>query len=363
MNILILHWKDIKNPNAGGGTRYAHHIAQRLSKEHKVMLLSYRFSGSSRKTKVNENYTILRLGNKVTYHLKTPLYALKHRTSFDLILDSVILAPKLPLVSRFCQARKVALVHQFFNDLLREEFSPLIGRIIGFLEKLWPCVYQDFSFITVSESIQEKLSKRGISTVKVIHPGVPLANYEYHPARTSDSPLLIYIGRLKKYKGLQYAINAMEKVIQTFPAAKLLIAGRGDYDEALKEHIKEANVSEHVELLGYVSEAKKAEMLERAHLFLFPSVAEGWGISAIEAQACGIPVVGTDTDGLCDSVRDGETGRLVPFGKPDKLAEAIIELLSHPEKRKELAANAHQYAQRFSWERTLEQMENELLEG
>lgn len=356
MNTLVLHWKDIKNPNAGGGTRYAHQIAQKLSEEHDVTLLSYRFPGSPKKTTINENYTIHRRGNKISYHLKAPLYLLKHRREYDLILDSVILAPKLLLCSHFCKAKKIALVHQFFQRVIKEQFSKLFSLPIGLFEKLWPPFYRNFTMVAVSESIRRKLLKRGAKDVKVIPPGLQIEKYEYHPKRKAKTPLLIYIGRLKKYKGIQYGIKAMQHVLNSFPNATFLIAGRGDYKQNLQSLITKLDLGSHVELLGYVSEKKKAEMLKRAHLFLFPSIAEGWGISAIEAQACGIPVVGTNTDGLQDSIKDRKTGRLVPYGKPKKIAKEIIALLSNSERRKQLAENAYTWAQRFSWEHTLERL-------
>lgn len=362
MQILILHWKDIRNPHAGGGTRYAHHIAQSLSENHNVTLLSFRFDGAPKKTKINGNYTILRMGNKVTYHLKAPIYILKHRQEFDLILDSVILTPKLPIVSFFCEGRKVALIHQFFCDVIKEEFPSFFAPLIGFLEKLWPFFYRNFFIITVSDSTREKLLKRGIPKgIKIIPPGLKVGDYEYHPEQKADSPLLIYIGRLKKYKGLQHGVKAMEEVVKEFPNAKLLIAGRGDYKKKLEKIVENSSVSDNIELLGYVSEEKKTEMLKTAHLFIFPSIAEGWGISAIEAQTCGVPVIGTDTDGLRDSVKNGKTGRLVPYGEPDILAKEIIDLLSNPKKRRKLAEAAHQWAQNFNWKRTLNEMQKNLV--
>jgi glycosyltransferase involved in cell wall biosynthesis len=87
---------------------------------------------------------------------------------------------------------------------------------------------------------------------------------------------------------------------------------------------------------------------------------EGWGISNLEAAACGTPTVASDAPGLRDSVVDGETGFLVPHGNTAVLADRLALLLAEPELRARLAAGARQFALRFTWNRAADETERHL---
>jgi glycosyltransferase involved in cell wall biosynthesis len=90
--------------------------------------------------------------------------------------------------------------------------------------------------------------------------------------------------------------------------------------------------------------------MQRAWVFVNPSMMEGWGITTIEANACGVPVVASNVPGLRESVQNPHTGYLVPYGDVDALATRITELLVSPELRGEMSKNAITWAQQFDWE-------------
>ena len=91
--------------------------------------------------------------------------------------------------------------------------------------------------------------------------------------------------------------------------------------------------------------------LHRARVFLNPSPKEGWGLTVIEANACGLPVVASDRPGLRDSVRDGETGRLVPYGDDKAMADAALDLLRDTDRWSAYSNAARAWSATFDWDR------------
>ncbi len=102
---------------------------------------------------------------------------------------------------------------------------------------------------------------------------------------------------------------------------------------------------------GHLSGPDLTRALHRASLFLNPSPKEGWGLTVIEANACGLPVVASDSPGLRDSVRDGETGLLVPYGDASTMATAALSLLDDSERHRAFGDAARVWAATFSWDR------------
>ena len=109
-------------------------------------------------------------------------------------------------------------------------------------------------------------------------------------------------------------------------------------------------VSSSVIFTGYISMEEKVNWMRRSHVIVNPSPKEGWGLTNIEANACGTPAVASDADGLRDSVNNGETGLLFPYGNHKILAEQVIRILSDNELRERLTRNAITWAQNFTWD-------------
>jgi len=105
-----------------------------------------------------------------------------------------------------------------------------------------------------------------------------------------------------------------------------------------------------VTFTGFVSEREKVEWLHRASVLVYPSPKEGWGISAIEAAACGTPVVASDSEGLRDAVRHGMTGFLVPHTDVGAWAGRLRELLTEPVTQARLGAGGREWARGFDWD-------------
>jgi glycosyltransferase involved in cell wall biosynthesis len=166
--------------------------------------------------------------------------------------------------------------------------------------------------------------------------------------------LLLYVGRLMPWKGVDSAIQALLHI----PDSALLIAGDGEERTRLEELANSLGVRERVCFAGAVPRTTLPSIYSSVDLLLATSFAsETFGISLVEAQACGLPVVATRFGGFPEVVDDGRTGLLVPPRTPQALARAVSTLLDDPARRAAMAAAAPAWAAQFIWPAVLERVE------
>ncbi|NOY60678.1 MAG: glycosyltransferase family 4 protein, partial [Calditrichaeota bacterium] len=203
----------------------------------------------------------------------------------------------------------------------------------------------------VSQSTRSELREMGVrSQIDLLQNAVDIERYQVLADEKSTTPLIGYLGRLKKYKSVEHVLRALLLVKERFSEIKLLIIGDGDYRRELERKAKALGLDDKVEFAGYVSHEEKVKLLNRLWLAINPSPKEGWGLTVIEANACAVPVVAADSPGLRDSVVDGTTGVLYPYGDINSLANEITRLLKDKTKRNQLALQARKWAEEFSWD-------------
>jgi phosphatidylinositol alpha-1,6-mannosyltransferase len=201
--------------------------------------------------------------------------------------------------------------------------------------------------------------------VRVIHPGVDLAQYAAAAAaKKSNSehgrgPLLLTVARLVARKGIDTVLTALPEIAARHPNVRYAIAGEGLDRDRLEALIRQLALTERVEWLGYVNHDALAPLYASADLFVLPSRSiselgdiEGFGLVLLEAQACGTPVVAARSGGMPDALEDGVTGVLVPPSDPAALAHAIDELLSDEPKRARMSQAARALAATRTWQAT-----------
>jgi glycosyltransferase involved in cell wall biosynthesis len=138
------------------------------------------------------------------------------------------------------------------------------------------------------------------------------------------------------------------------------IAGTGDHRRELERVAAELGQTSVVTFHDFVSEARKIALLRSAWANLFPSPKEGWGITVVEAAACGTPSIASDSPGLRDSVRHAETGYLVPHGDVNALAARMLELAGDPALVARLGDAARRFAVQLTWERSAAETQRHL---
>jgi glycosyltransferase involved in cell wall biosynthesis len=160
-----------------------------------------------------------------------------------------------------------------------------------------------------------------------------------------------FVKHLKARYGPEYLIRAMEVIVRQYPQTRLLMAGSGELRSQLEELTGQLGLTRNVSFLGAIEHHQVPEILKNVNIFVMPSIQEGFGVSAVEAQAMEIPVVATKVGGVPEVVRDGITGILVEPCNPEQLATAIIELIENPEKRKEMGKEGRKYVlSHYQWE-------------
>src|SRR5690606_10569321 len=227
--------------------------------------------------------------------------------------------------------------------------------LVWLLERPIPAAYRRAGFHAISESTRDDLVARGVARdrIRVIYPGVDAARFTpaATPGARAEAPTFLYIGRLRRSRGVEYAIRAVAEARRPRPELPLEIAGAGVDRPWLERLAAELGPGEAIRLLGFVPEDAKLGLLRRAWANIYPSPKEGWGITNVEAAACGTPSLASDSPGLRDSVRHGETGYLVPHGDVAALAARMLELGADPALVERLGRQARRFAEQLSWER------------
>ena len=360
MRIAVVNWQDREHPQAGGAEIHLHEIFGRLARGgHEVTLLCGGWAGAPPRTEL-DGMRVIRAGTRGTF-------ALRARGTWrrevapsqpDVLVEDI---NKVPLFTPWWGARQVVgLVPHLFGATAFQELGAPAAAAVWLAERPLPWAYRGVPFQAISVSTADDLAERGIARerVTVIHPGIDHGTYTPDPAARSATPLVAYVGRLKRYKRVDLVIRAFAAL--AMPAARLEIAGSGDHRPALEALVRSLALDARVTFLGFVSDADKRALLRRAWALALASPKEGWGISNLEAAACGTPVVASDSPGLRESVRDGETGYLVPHGDVARLRDAIGRLCGDRALVERLGAQARRFAMTFSWERAARETEAHL---
>ncbi len=351
--ILIFNWRDTRHIYGGGAELYVHEIAKQWVKDgHQVTVFCGNDSYSKRR-EIIDGVEIIRRGGFYFVYLWAFIYYLtQFRGKYDIIVDCHNGIPFFtPIYSRkpiYC------LIHHIHQEVFRHSLPKPLAKLAIFLEKdLMPIVYRNVKFITVSESSKKDIQSFGLGTkkgIEIVHPGVNSKNLTL--GRKSPEPTILYLGRLKAYKSVDVLVRAFEKVIRQVDDARLVIVGSGEEENSLKRLASELNLNGKVVFRGKVSEKEKIELFQKAWVFVNPSFMEGWGITTIEANACGTPIVASDVPGLRDSVKNMETGRLVSYGNSDAFAESILTIIRDKDLRDRMSQEAVKWASNFDWSKT-----------
>ena len=359
MRILVVNWQDRENPQAGGAEIHLHEIFGRIAAMgHSVRLLCGGWPGCPPRTQL-DGIDVYRVGTRHTYPLLARRYYKRHLVGWpEIVVEDI---NKVPLYTpRWGAPAVVALVPHLFGSTAFQELAAPLAAAVWTAERPLGRAYRGVPFEAISESTAEDLVARGIPrpSIEVIYPGIDTVSYTPNQAERSPTPVFAYLGRLKKYKGVHFVIRAFAALPS--PNAVLEIAGAGDYRDELEQLARSLDLGDRVRFLGRISEADKLALLRRAWALVFASPKEGWGITNLEAAACATPVVASNSPGIRESVRDGQTGFLVPHGDTGAMAAAMGRLANSPALVAHLGAEARVFAESFTWERAADQTERHL---
>jgi len=360
VKILLVNWQDRDNPQGGGAEIHLHEIFGRLAKKgHQVDLLCGGWPGSPARAEL-DGIQVHRVGTRSSFPFLARQFYQKNIRSMghDVLVEDINKIPLYtPLWSRH---RTAALVPHLFGGTAFLELPAPLAAAVWMSERPLGAIYRKVAFEAISESTRDDLVARGIprENVAVIYPGIDTTGYTPAPGTRADRPIFAYLGRLKKYKGVHYVIRAFAAMQNR--NATLEIAGAGDYRPALELLARSLDLGDRVRFLGRISEPEKLALLRRAWGLVFASPKEGWGITNLEAAACATPVVASNSPGIRESVRDGETGFLVPHADTAAMGAAMDRLAASRALVEELGVKARAFAESFTWERAARETEAHL---
>jgi len=353
VRILLVNWNDRENPQAGGAEIHLHELFGRIAGwGHEIQLVASGWPGCAPHATV-DGIQVTRVAGRHSFALRgrgAARHALRQRP-FDVVIEDI---NKVPLfIPTLTRLPFVAIVPHLFGTTAFAEASAPLAAIVWAAELPIPWVYRRAGFHAISESTRDDLVRRGVPAerVVVIHPGVDSQAYRPDPATPrATRPTFLYLGRLKRYKGVELALRAIAAARQSRADITLDICGQGDDRPRLERLARQLGLAAAVRFLGFVPEEEKRRLLRRAWAVVFPSPKEGWGITNVEAAACGTPALASDSDGLRESVRDGVTGYLVPHGDAAALANRILALANDPGLVERLGRAARSFAEGLSWD-------------
>ena len=352
--LLAINFRDPANPEAGGAELHLEHVLlEAVRRGWQVTWLAAGFKGCTSESE-HKGIRIVRRGTWWNFNLIVPKIL---RTQFvgsaqpELIIEDINKAPCF--APWFTRAPVAVVIPHLFGTTVFREANPLVALYVLALESLIPRAYRGCRFLVISESTRDDVVARGIPAgqVHVVHCGVDHGRYrKVERIAKAPRPTLTFVGRLRRYKGLDWVLKALPSVLARVPEARLEIIGDGPYEKELRRRVAGSQLGRAVEFLGFLPGEKKVERLNASWAVLQPSPKEGWGLTVVEASACGTAVVASDAPGLRDSVRRDETGLLVPYEDASALADAIVRVLTDTALRRKLEQGGLAWAARFQWD-------------
>jgi glycosyltransferase involved in cell wall biosynthesis len=352
MRILVLNYRDITHPLAGGAEVHLHEVFGRIVKlGHSVMLFTTSYKGALER-EIIDGIDVIRCGSDALFQINVlrKIPKLIKEFNADIVFEDL---NKLPLFSP-CITKLPILIqiqHLWRLSIFREAFFP-VALVVWIGERLIPFIYKNCPFVTASPSAFSELRELGVKQeISIVYHGTDLIpqNEEW----TKDKSLyFMWLGRFRKYKGVWIALKAFKIFAKKYPDVELFFAGSGPEEKKLRAKAKEWGLENRVKFLGYVDNKEKLKFMNKALALLQTSYKEGWGLTVIEAGGVGTTTIASRVSGLCDSVKDGETGLLFKVGDFAECADLMEKIYINPPLREKLESEAKHFASSFDWNKS-----------
>jgi len=303
-----------------------------------------------------------RKGLILTYFVRT-LFSLNKKVSSSINLiysNSDFLPDVLPSCVwklRNKSTKWVQVIHHIYINPFKRKGKNLLINLLSYLSQRLSFILikkRADLIIVVNPVVKNQLLQLGFKAPKITVNYNGVDTQKIKQLKPSNKKYdCVFLGRLNVSKGIFDLPKIWEIVKEKKPNAKLAIVGGGNkpLEDELKRKVKENGLKKNIDILGYLEDEKKFGILKSSKVFVFPSYEEGFGIAALEAMACGLPVVAYDLPAyevLGDAIVK------VPVGDKEAFAEAVIRLLSDRQLRNELCEKARKVASQFDWDRIVE---------
>lgn len=324
---------------------------------------------------IDEKYHLLQMGDNINIH-RLPIGKnsenIHYQTKKELIAytwNAFWFARKL------AKQNKYDLTHSFFSVpcglislFLKWEFKlPYIislrgsdvpgysERFVGLYRWITPTILKIWKGATFVISNSQGLKDLALKAqpkkeIGVVYNGIDVE--EFVPDTTKQNKdifTIICVSRVTPRKGVRFLIQAFKILSARYDQVRLLIVGDGNEKKSLEDLVQGLDLNDKVEFAGAIAHENVLGFYQRANVFVLPSLNEGMSNVMLEALACGLPVVATETGGTKELLTDNVNGLVVKMKDADDLAEKIERLILHPELEKAMSLESRKLAQTLSW--------------
>jgi glycosyltransferase involved in cell wall biosynthesis len=363
-DVVVVNWRDLDHPLAGGAEIYAWQYARALQEAGvRVRFLTSRGKGQADRDD-RDGIEVRRGGGALGFYLFALLWLLRHRRDIDAVIDPACGLPSFsPLVLRR-GTPALLIVHHVHQAQFAVHFPAPVAAFGRWLERVaMRRVYRRHTTVAVSPSTRAEMRRQlgWTGDVRILENGADLPSYGARRAATKDANRIVVLGRLVTHKRVDLALDAVALAqSETGLGGRDLhvdVIGQGPEHERLLAHATRLGLADRVTFHGYLPAAEKDELLARASVHVCASDAEGWGQAVIDAAGWGVPTLARDVPGLRDSIRDGESGWLVPDHADHEVVvrrlaaglTAALEQGSDPASRILRADACTAWARTFDW--------------
>lgn len=359
----IVHvYKDMYPPVEGGVERIMYHMARMASEEFKVGVITAPGGMKTGHRTIDGRIDVTEvasLGRLQSTPIAPAFLTALRRSGADLF--HFHFPHPMGEAAYLLSGLKTPAVATYHGDVVRQKAALMVYRPImqRFLKRMQVIMPTTERFLGFSKDLRGHLDR-----CEVVNLGYPPDDYELDHVtgpmadeyKQKWGDFIFFIGCLRYYKGLRYAIDAMAELSSERPDAKLVIAGSGNEGAALKAQVESLGLADRVHFLGRVSDPEAVALLHAAKVFCLPAceTAEVFGLCQIEAMFCGLPIVSTDlATGVPEVNQHEESGLIVPPENSAALAEALGRILGDDALHKKLSEGGRERALRLYTARTM----------
>jgi glycosyltransferase involved in cell wall biosynthesis len=345
--VHVLAWRDLDDPDAGGSEVHADEFMRRWAAAGLDILHRTSAAVGLPATDRRNGYDVVRRGSRYTVFPRTAVSELTGRMGRS---DALVeIWNGVPWFSPVWYRRPhVTMLHHVHGPMWDQILpGPLAGAGRLLEARVAPPFYRRTEVVTPSEATRAELLELGFRPERVTAVDNGVDPFFSPAGPKSEVPLVVAAGRMAPVKRFGLLLEAAARARETVPELRLRIIGDGPLKPELERWTRDHAADGWVELPGHVDRESLRADYRRAWLVASGSLAEGWGLTLTEAAACGTPAVATDIRGHRCSVVDGTTGVLAP---PERLGDALAELLTDHDRRTRMARAAQERAVTLTWD-------------
>jgi glycosyltransferase involved in cell wall biosynthesis len=344
--VLVLGWRDLDDPDAGGSEVHADQFERRWAAAGLDVTHRTSVARGLPSTAQRNGYRVVRRGSRYSVFPRAVMNTVAHPRSYDALVEIWNGVPWFSPI--WCRKPRIAFLHHVHGPMWDQIMpGPLAGLGRALESRLAPPFYRRTLTMTPSDATRDELLELGFRPERVV--AVPNGTDEmFQPGGArAVKPTVVCVGRLAHVKRQDQLIEAAVIARRRVPDLQLVLVGDGPLRADLEASIARHDAASWITLAGRLSHEGLIDLYRSAWVVSSASLAEGWGLTLTEAAACGTPAVATDIRGHRSSVVDGVTGVLAPL---DRLGDALADVLLDDGLRARLAAQALTRVRTLTWE-------------